>query len=92
MSSFDFRTNLRASPFTARIEQQSLVESWSGWNGYKTPRVLDTLASEYFAVRSSCSVMDLTRLNLLRLLASATSSSLIILARGINPPVRFDLT
>jgi len=60
MSTIDFRTNLRASPFTARIEQQSLVQSWSGWNGYKTPRVLDTLAAEYFAIRSSCSVMDLT--------------------------------
>ena len=60
MDGFDFRKNLRASPFTGRIEQQSLVESWSGWNGYKTPRVLDTLAAEYFAVRSACSVMDLT--------------------------------
>ncbi len=60
MSDFDFRKSLRPSPFTARIEALSQVESWSGWNGYKTARVLDTLAAEYFAIRSSCSVMDLT--------------------------------
>ena len=30
------------------------------WNGYQTPRVLDTLSAEYFAIRSGCSVMDLT--------------------------------
>ena len=60
MTDLDFTTNLRPSPFTAMIEKQSLVKSWSGWNGYQTPRVLDTLASEYFAIRSSCSVMDLT--------------------------------
>ena len=30
------------------------------WNGYLTARTYDTLAAEYFAIRSSCSVMDLT--------------------------------
>ena len=30
------------------------------WNGYQTSRVLDTLSAEYFAIRSGCSVMDLT--------------------------------
>jgi len=56
----DFRQILQHSPFHARLEDHSLVKNWSPWNGYQTPRVLDTLASEYFAVRSSCSVMDLT--------------------------------
>jgi aminomethyltransferase len=60
MEHINFRQALRPSPFTQRIEQQSVIKSWSGWNGYQTPRVLDTLASEYFAIRSSCSVMDLT--------------------------------
>lgn len=60
MAEHDFTQALQHSPFTARIEQQSIVKSWSGWNGYQTPRVLDTLASEYYAIRSSCSVMDLT--------------------------------
>jgi aminomethyltransferase len=60
MEQINFRQALQPSPFTQRIEQQSVIKSWSGWNGYQTPRVLDTLASEYFAIRSSCSVMDLT--------------------------------
>jgi aminomethyltransferase len=60
MTSHNFKQPLEHSPFHVRIEEHSLVKSWSGWNGYQTPRVLDTLASEYFAMRSSCSVMDLT--------------------------------
>lgn len=60
MQHHNFRQALQHSPFHQRIEEQSLVKSWSGWNGYQTARTLDTLASEYFAMRSSCSVMDLT--------------------------------
>ena len=56
----DFREVLQPSPFQARIDEQCLVQDWMSWNGYKTARVFDTLASEYFAVRSTCSVMDLT--------------------------------
>jgi len=56
----DFRQVLQHSPFHARVENHCLVKNWMSWNGYQTPRVLDTLASEYFAIRSSCSVMDLT--------------------------------
>jgi len=48
------------SPFHSRVEEHSLVKNWMSWNGYQTARVYDTLASEYFAIRSSCSVMDLT--------------------------------
>ena len=55
-----FKQVLQASPFHARLEEHCLVKNWMSWNGYQTPRVLDTLASEYFAIRSSCSVMDLT--------------------------------
>ncbi|MEH6549591.1 MAG: aminomethyltransferase family protein [Pseudomonadales bacterium] len=56
----DFREVLQKSPFHARVDEKSLVKSWTSWNGYQTARVYDTLASEYFAIRSSCSVMDLT--------------------------------
>lgn len=56
----DFREVLQHSPFHARLEEHCLIKNWMSWNGYQTPRVLDTLASEYFAIRSSCSVMDLT--------------------------------
>lgn len=55
-----FRQTLRQSPFYPRQEKHNRLGSWASWNGYLTPRLLDTRASEYFAVRSSCSVMDLT--------------------------------
>jgi aminomethyltransferase len=56
----NFKEVLQHSPFHQRIEQHSQVKSWSAWNGYQTARVYDSLSAEYFAIRSSCSVMDLT--------------------------------
>ena len=56
----DFRQVLQPSPFHTRVEEHSLIKNWMSWNGYQTARVYDTLAAEYFAIRSSCSVMDLT--------------------------------
>ncbi|MEM9335508.1 MAG: aminomethyltransferase family protein, partial [Pseudomonadota bacterium] len=55
-----FRTALTRSPFIERIEAMTRTENWATWNTYKTPRVVDNLSNEYFAARSSCSVMDLT--------------------------------
>lgn len=55
-----FRQTLARSPFTERIEAMSHVEEWTSWNGYKVPRVVDQISAEYFAVRSGCSVMDMT--------------------------------
>ncbi|MBQ62333.1 MAG: glycine cleavage system protein T [Gammaproteobacteria bacterium] len=60
MAKHDFKQVLEPTPFHARVDEQSLVKNWTSWNGYQTARVYDTLASEYFAIRSSCSVMDLT--------------------------------
>jgi aminomethyltransferase len=54
------RQVFRQSPFHPRLEEHNLLGNWASWNGYLTPRLLDTRASEYFAIRSSCSVMDLT--------------------------------
>jgi aminomethyltransferase len=56
----DFKEVLQHSPFHSRIDDLSLMKNWMSWNGYQTARVYDTLASEYFAIRSACSVMDLT--------------------------------
>lgn len=51
---------LKPSPFHARVEKHNVIKNWMDWNGYLTARNYDSLASEYFAVRSSCSVMDMT--------------------------------
>ena len=56
----NFAQVLEPSPFHDRIVAHTLTQNWAEWNGYQTVRVADTVASEYFAVRSSCSVMDLT--------------------------------
>ncbi len=60
MQKHDFKQVLQPSPFHARVDALNRVENWTSWNGYQTARVFDTLASEYFAIRSSCSVMDMT--------------------------------
>lgn len=56
----DFTQTLAPSPFHARLLEHCITQNWAVWNGYQVPRVADTVASEYFAVRSACSVMDLT--------------------------------
>ncbi len=55
-----FRQALQGSAFLGRMESLSNTENWASWNGYKVPRVVDKLSTEYFAVRSGCAVMDLT--------------------------------
>ena len=60
MKKHDFNQILEHTPFFARVDDLNLIKSWSAWNGYQTARIYDTLASEYFAIRSSCSVMDMT--------------------------------
>ena len=60
MKKHNFNQVLQHSPFHARVDALSMMKSWTAWNGYQTARVFDTLASEYFAIRSTCSVMDMT--------------------------------
>ncbi len=55
-----FRQALARTPFHDRIAAMSTTENWTAWNSYKVARVVDKLSTEYFAVRSGCSVMDLT--------------------------------
>ena len=56
----DWKQVLIPTPFQVRTDSYSLTQDWTSWNGYKTARIYDTLASEYFAIRSTCGVMDLT--------------------------------
>lgn len=55
-----FRQAMQHTPFHARLAALSQTEEWTSWNGYMAPRMLDKLSTEYFAVRSSCSVMDMS--------------------------------
>ncbi|MEM8814347.1 MAG: aminomethyltransferase family protein [Pseudomonadota bacterium] len=65
-----FRLALAKTPFTGRIEALSKTENWTAWNSYKVPRVVDNLSTEYFAVRSGCSVMDMTPMEKYRIRGS----------------------
>ncbi len=51
---------MQHGPFHARLAALTQTEEWTSWNGYMAPRVLDKLSTEYFAIRSSCSVMDMS--------------------------------
>ena len=55
-----FRQAMQRTPFHPRLAALTQTEEWTSWNGYMAPRVLDKLSTEYFAVRSSCSVMDMS--------------------------------
>ena len=55
-----FRQALQRTPFHDRYAAMSTTEHWATWNTYKVPYVVNKLSTEYFSVRSSCSVMDLT--------------------------------
>jgi aminomethyltransferase len=55
-----FRQAMQHTPFHARLAALTQTEEWTSWNGYMAPYVLDKLSTEYFAVRSSCAVMDMT--------------------------------
>ena len=55
-----FRQALQHTPFHDRYAAMSTTEHWATWNTYKVPYVVNKLSTEYFSVRSSCSVMDLT--------------------------------
>ncbi len=55
-----FRKAMQHTPFHPRLAALTQTEEWTSWNGYMAPRVLDKLSTEYFAVRSSCSVMDMS--------------------------------
>jgi len=55
-----FRQAIQHTPFHDRLAALTQTEEWTVWNGCMAPRVLDKLSTEYFAVRSSCSVMDMS--------------------------------
>jgi len=71
-----FRKALEPTPFHERMTQVSRTNEWMNWNGYEVPRVVDMLSAEYFAVRSGCSVMDLTPMEKYRISGSDASTYL----------------
>ncbi|MEZ5777009.1 MAG: aminomethyltransferase family protein [Paracoccaceae bacterium] len=48
------------TPFHPRLEALSRAKSWTGWAGYISPLVLDTVEFEYFAVRNQATLFDIS--------------------------------
>jgi aminomethyltransferase len=55
-----FRQPLLKTPFHERARAASQVDSFVAWSGYTTVDVFTTVEQEYFAIRNSTSVYDLT--------------------------------
>lgn len=55
-----FRQPLLKTPFHERARELSQVDSFVAWSGYTTVDVFTTVEQEYFAIRNSASLYDLT--------------------------------
>jgi aminomethyltransferase len=55
-----FKRPLLPTPFFGRTHGLSLADQFVPWAGYTTVDVFTTVEQEYFAVRNTCSVFDLT--------------------------------
>lgn len=60
MSIDHFRTPLRHTPFHARLVAASTCNEWYAWKGYTAPSRLTEVEFEYFAIRNSASLFDIT--------------------------------
>lgn len=54
-------------PFQSRMEPLSRVKSWTGWAGYVSPLVLDTIEFEYFAIRNQATLFDISPMHKYRI-------------------------
>ena len=62
-----FSEPLFRSPFYDFFASQETEGHWYNWNGYKSPTILSDEELEYFSIRSTCSVFDITPLNKYRI-------------------------
>ena len=65
-----FSEPLFRSPFYDFFASQETEGHWYNWNGYKSPTILSDEELEYFSIRSTCSVFDITPLNKYRIVGS----------------------
>ena len=62
-----FNEPLFRSPFYDFFAAQETEGHWYNWNGYKSPTILSDEELEYFSIRSTCSVFDISPLNKYRI-------------------------
>lgn len=60
-------TMMLQTPFHSRIAQACELNCWGSWMGYTTPNAYTDVELEYFAVRSTTGVFDLSPMNKYRI-------------------------
>lgn len=60
MSAFEVHQGRLRTPFYSRLEKLDTLNSWHEWKGYSTADALYCEDMEYFAIRNSTAVFDLT--------------------------------
>jgi aminomethyltransferase len=55
-----YRRPLVTTPFYPRSQYYVETDTYVGWSGYSTPDVFSSVEQEYFAIRNSAAVFDLT--------------------------------
>jgi len=63
MSDVSRDTMLLTTPFHSRVEAMCDLNDWGNWMGYTTPNAYFDVELEYFAVRSTTGVFDLSPMN-----------------------------
>ncbi len=63
-----FNKPLFRSPFYDFFAAQETEGHWYNWNGYKSPTILSDEELEYFSIRSTSSVFDISPLNKYRII------------------------
>ena len=58
---------LLTTPFHSRVEAMCDVNDWGNWMGYTTPNAYFDVELEYFAIRSTTGVFDLSPMNKYRI-------------------------
>ena len=58
---------LLTTPFHSRIQQACEINDWGIWMGYTTPKAYFDVELEYFAIRSTTGVFDLSPINKYRI-------------------------
>ncbi len=60
MADLEIPRRLLQTPFHSRVAQACEMNHWGNWAGYTTPAAYTDVELEYFAIRNSASIFDLT--------------------------------
>ncbi len=55
-----FRRYVWPTPFYERTKEANVLNDWSNWKGYTVANAYENIEYEYFAIRNTCSVFDIT--------------------------------